>query len=182
MAMKAIPITPAVLAFSLAASAAVASNTGPMAPHPPQKGGPIGGPDLVITTFGLSSWGVCKPGQTVFTFQVTVKNQGNQALNGQNALVLVRDLKTSPAQDWGAGDSEALYLSPGVTHVYTVPIKYYSANPGFMTSGAPHPFQAVVNPNHTVAETNYANNDGPGPAVWGGKHVIMVAAPKGCPK
>jgi hypothetical protein len=51
-----------------------------------------------------------------------------------------------------------------------------------MTLGQPHPFQATVNPNHVVQESNYTNNAGPGPAVWNGIRVIMVGAPEACKK
>lgn len=137
-------------------------------------------PDLVISSFGLTSWGSCAPGKTVVTFQVTVKNAGAGALPSSEVVVAVRDLKSSP--QWGAGDGETFALAPGASHAYSVAIGYDTANPHYMTTGAPHPFQAVVNPNHTVQESDYNNNAGPGPATYQGKKVIMVGAPKGCPK
>ena len=136
----------------------------------------------MISSFGLTSWGVCAPGKTVFTFQVTVKNAGNGVLPSSEVVILVRDLKTSPAQDWGVGQGETYSLAPGATHTYTVAVGYYATNPAFMTTGAPHPFQATVNPNHTVPESNVNNDAGPGPATYQGHKVIMVGAPKGCPK
>jgi hypothetical protein len=136
-------------------------------------------PDLVISSFGLSSWGTCAPGKTVATFQVTVKNTGAGAMPSSEVTVLVRDLK---APSWSTGDGETFALAPGASHTFTLAIGYYAQNPSVMTAGAPNPFQAVVNPNHTVQESNYNNNAGPGPATYQGKHVIMVGAPKGCPK
>jgi hypothetical protein len=132
-------------------------------------------PDLVITQFGLQSWGKCAPGQAVFTFAMTVKNQGSASWVG-SSNVFARDLK-DPA--WFTGVA-LTPLAPGESRVVHVPIVYFSQNPGFMASGSPHPFQATVNDTHTPVESNYANNAGPGPAVWMGKKVIMVAPPKTC--
>jgi hypothetical protein len=132
-------------------------------------------PDLTVTQFGLQSWGTCEPGHTVFTFTMTVKNQGDASWVGESN-VFVRDLKNP-----GWFTSVALLpLPPGQSRVIEVPIVYFSQNPSFMTTGSPHPFQATVNDTHMPVESNYANNAGPGPAVWGGKRVIMVAPPKGC--
>jgi hypothetical protein len=134
-------------------------------------------PDLVITQFGLTSWGTCAPGHTVFTFAMTVKNQGAASWTGESN-VFVRDLKNP-----GWFTSVALQpLQPGKSRVVNVPIEYFSQNPGFMSSGSPHPFQATVNDTHMPVESNYANNAGPGPELWMGKRVIMVAPPKTCGK
>jgi hypothetical protein len=182
--MKGFPIAPALFALAAASVAPAdfaSASSQPMSSHPPIRSGGGGLPDLVITSFGLKSWGVCAPGKPAFTFQVVVKNQGTAALAGQEVVVWVHDLKSPPFNAWDVGVGEVVTLKPGESHAFTAPISYYSYNPSFMTSGAPHPFQAVVNPKHTIAESNYANNDGPGPAVWSGQHVIMVAAPKGCP-
>jgi hypothetical protein len=153
-------LAPAVLAAAALASAAQA--------RPPL-------PDLVITQFGLQSWGVCAPGQTVFTFSMTVKNQGLASWVGESN-VFVRDLKKP-----GWFTSVALQpIPPRSSRVIEAPIVYYSQDPAFMSSGAPHPFQATVNDTHMPVESDYANNAGPGPAVWMGKRVIMVDPPKGC--
>ena len=182
--MMRIPVTPALCALALAAVAPQAqSSTTPLPSSHVPIAGPVKLPDLVISSFGLSHWGVCAPGKTVMTFQVTVKNQGAGAMASTDVVVWVHDLKTSPAQDWGTGQSEYYSLAPGQSHTYSVNIQYYGlGSPSFMTTGAPHPFQAVVNPKHLVTESNYANNLSPGPAVWNGQKVIMVGAPKGCPK
>lgn len=180
--MRPSPIASAACALALAALASQASsNTSPSPMHPP-SGGPVKLPDLIISSFGLKSWGTCAPGKTVMTFQVAVKNQGLGPMPMKEVLVHVRDLKSPAGQEWGAGDGEMYSLAPGQTHVYSVPIAYYSANPGYMTNGAPHPFAATVNGNHSVTESNYANNDAPGPATWNAHKVIMTGAPKGCPK
>jgi hypothetical protein len=163
-------LTLACLGLGSAAEAAPA-RTNPAATTPPRRL-----PDLVITQFGLKSWGKCAPGQTVFTFQMTVKNQGSASWTG-SSNVFARDLKNP-----GWFTSVALLpLAPGQSRVVDVPILYFSQNPGFMASGSPHPFQATVNDApHMPIESNYANNAGPGPAVWMGKHVIMVEPPKTC--
>jgi hypothetical protein len=168
--------------LAAAASLAALSSLSVPAQAGPPPGPPHKLPDLVISSFGLSSWGTCAPGKTVFSFAVTVKNIGAGAMPSSEPVVWVHDLKTPPSQDWGTGVGETYTLAPGAMHTYTVNITYYAANPGFMTSGAPHPFQAVVNSNHSVPESNFNNDDGPGPAMYQGHHVIMVAAPKGCPK
>ncbi len=139
-------------------------------------------PDLIITAFGLQSWGTCAPGQTVFTFSVTVKNQGKASWSGAEPAVVVKDLHPGVLDAWGTGIGIDPPLKPGEFKTLLVPMGYYAANPGHMTSNAPHPFQAVVNPEHAVAESNFLNNASPGPAVWNGIKVIMVGAPKGCPK
>lgn len=68
-------------------------------------------------------------------------------------------------------------IAPGQSEDVKVQIYYYLQHPGFMASASPHPFQATVNLDlpHQAPESNYANNEGPGPAVWMGKKVIMVA-------
>src|SRR5580704_17894458 len=59
----------------------------------PGPGGHKGLPDLVITQFGLSSWGKeCRPGLVVFNFTMTVKNQGDATWTG-DSNVFARDLK-----------------------------------------------------------------------------------------
>jgi hypothetical protein len=137
-------------------------------------------PDLVITDFGLTSWGGCTSGQTVFTFGVGVKNQGNASWSGVEPAVLVRDLHPGVLDAWGTGVGIDPPLAPGETRHLQVPIGYYFGNPGHM-GALGHPFQATVNANHIVHEGNYTNNAGPGPAVWNGIRVIMVF-PEACKK
>lgn len=146
-------------------------------------------PDLVITAFGLTSWGTCAPGNTVFTFSVTVKNKGNASWSsgGQEPAVVVKDMHPGVLDAWGVGIGIDPPLQPGKSKTLVVAIPYYDADPTHMTAHAPHPFQAVVNPKHpgggySVVESNYANNAGPGPALWKGIRVIQVAGPKGCPQ
>jgi hypothetical protein len=161
----------AVLA-SAALAAGVAAHAGPAAP------------DLVITAFGLKSWGSsCKPGAIVYTFQVTVKNQGTGTWPvSQEPAVTVSDLHPGVGDSWGVGASVNSPLAPGHSATLLIQVPYYSAHPSHMWTAAPHPFQATVNRNHAIVESNYANNIAPAPAVWNGQRVIMMGAPAGCPK
>jgi hypothetical protein len=134
-------------------------------------------PDLIITQFGLTSWGTCAPGKTVFTFAVTIKNQGAASWVGSSDVV-ARDLKNTA---WFTSVA-ILPIPAGQSHTVQIPIAYLESNPSFMSSGSPHPFQAMVNDQHIPIETNFANNAGPGPATYMGKRVIMVAPPKSCGK
>ncbi len=137
-------------------------------------------PDLVITSFGLKSWGVCAPGKTVFTFSVVVKNQGQASWSGSvEPPVVVKDLHPGVLDAWGTGIGIAPPLKPGESKKILVPISYYSGNPKHMAANAPHPFQAVVNSNHLVDESNFTNNASPGPATWNGIKVIMIGVPPG---
>lgn len=97
-------------------------------------------------------------------------------------MLLVRDLHPGVLDAWGAGIGIDPPLKPGESKALHVQIKYYSGNPSHMGKDCPHPFQAVVNPNHVVQESNFENNAGPGPALWrGGVKVIMVC-PSACQK
>jgi hypothetical protein len=154
-----------------------------IAPAAPSLAGPVGKPDLVITTFGLTSWGnSCKPGATMFTFAMTVKNQSAYPMPAAEVVVLVTDLKSSGSTKWETGTGNSQALAPGQTMTLIAPMAYFTPNPGFMTTGAPHPFRAVVNPNHTIPESNYANNVAKGPKMYAGSPVIMVGAPTACKK
>ena len=158
---------------SLAFASLCATSASLAGPPPPPKL-----PDLVITSFGLSSWGKCVKGQTVFTFTATIKNQGAASWTGSTEIA-ARDLK-APTQ-WFTSVA-VLPIAPGHSATVTIPITYLASNPAFMSSASPHPFQAVVNETHHPLESSFANNAGPGPATYMGKKVIMVAPPKGCGK
>ncbi|HQQ78722.1 MAG TPA: CARDB domain-containing protein [Thermoanaerobaculia bacterium] len=159
--------------FAMAAGSAAAQNTTP-APMP----------DLVITSFGLASWGTsCVKGQTLFTFSVGVKNQGTASWSGPNRpVVVVADMHLPNPDSFGTGVAIDPPLAPGETRQVSVPITYYDADPAHIKAGAPHPFHATVNRDHKIAESNFANNDGPGPATWNGMKVINVGAPEACLK
>lgn len=138
-------------------------------------------PDLVITSFGLVSWGTCAPRETVFTFGVSVKNQGRASWSGVEPAVFVTDIHPGLSAKWGASVNIHPPLKEGETKQILIPIPYYSANPRHMTTKVPHPFQATVNTNRVLNESNYKNNAGPGTVDWHGIKVIMVT-PSNCQK
>lgn len=153
-------------------------------PAAAQNTAPSPRPDLVITSFGLSSWGTaCQPGQTLFTFSVGVKNQGNAAWSGPDRPVLfVADMHLPNPGEFATGIAIDPPIAPGQTRTIPVALSYYTGNPGHITTGAPHPFKVTVNADKKIAESNYANNDGPGPVTWNGMKVINVGAPEACLK
>ncbi|HEY6420048.1 MAG TPA: hypothetical protein VIX59_13680 [Candidatus Binataceae bacterium] len=140
-------------------------------------------PNLVITKFGLKSWGTCAPGKTVFTFLVTVKNEGQVSWpENLQPTLLVRDLHPGVLDAWGNGYGISPPLAPGESTTIVVEMGYYTKNPKHMTADAPHPFQAQIGPTSYDTSNTFTVHAGPGPALWHGKKVIMVGAPKGCPK
>jgi hypothetical protein len=113
-------------------------------------------PDLVIRSFGLKRWGVCKVGRPVFVFQVTVANIGHApspAISGK-AMVQVKD---QHPVNWGGGATLGA-IPPGGSQTVDVPVYYLQPDPAHMTAAAPHPFRAFVDPLHLVNESNEANN------------------------
>ncbi|HEY3350982.1 MAG TPA: CARDB domain-containing protein [Thermoanaerobaculia bacterium] len=139
-----------------------------------QPGGGEKKPDLVVTEFGMKEWGACKPQSAVYTFQVTVKNQGtapspSSASLGNKALV---QAMSSDYPGWGNGVFLNA-LAPGASQTVLIPVYYLQADPGFMVTHAPHPFNAIADPLGLVNESNEGNNT---------KGPINMGAPKGCPK
>ena len=139
-----------------------------------QGGGGEKRPDLVVTEFGMKAWGACKAGSAVYTFQVTVKNQGlaaspSSAALGNKALV---QAMAGDYPGWGNGVFLNA-LAPGASQTVDIPVYYLQADPGFMVTHAPHPFKAIADPLGLVNESNEGNNT---------KGPINMGAPKGCPK
>ena len=133
---------------------------------PPQRGELFRNkPDLVVQSFGLLSWGSCRPGQTVFTFQVTVTNSGAAA--SPRVLLRVRDQHDV---NWAAGVMVGA-LAPGHSQTVTMAIRYLGVPENHMTLKAPHPFKAVIDPGSQVHEADEENNE---------SAVINVGAPRGC--
>jgi hypothetical protein len=131
-------------------------------------------PDLVVTEFGMKHWGACEPGSAVYTFQVTVKNIGaapspSSASLGNKALV---QAMASDYPSWGNGVFLNA-LAPGASQTVDIPVYYLQADPGFMVTHAPHPFNAIADPLGLVSESNEGNNT---------KGPINMGAPKGCKK
>lgn len=139
-----------------------------------QPGGGEKKPDLVVTEFGMKKWGACKAQSAVYTFQVTVKNQGtapspSSASLGKKALV---QAMASDYPGWGNG-AMLNALAPGASQTVDIPVYYLQADPGFMVTHAPHPFNAIADPLGLVSESNEGNNT---------KGPINMGAPKDCPK
>lgn len=133
---------------------------------PPQRGELFRNkPDLLVQAFGLLNWGSCRPGQTVFTFQVTVANSGTAA--SPRVLLYVRDQHDV---NWSAGVMVGA-LEPGRSQTVTMAIRYLGVPKNHMTLAAPHPFKAVIDPGKQVDESNEGNNE---------SAVINVGSPKGC--
>ena len=148
-------------------------NTPGTQPSSNTVGTPNGLPDLVIVRFTLKAGqGVCRPQMAVYTFEVTVKNQGT-APSPSSASLGNKALVQAMAQDkagWGNG-AFLNALAPGAMQTVEIPVYYLMSDPGFMVSGAPHPFMGIADPLGLVPESNEANNkNGP----------ISVAAPAGC--
>jgi hypothetical protein len=122
-------------------------------------------PDLVVRSFGLLSWGSCRPGNVVFTFQVTIANTGGAASAG----VLVQ-AKDQDGTNWGNGVRVGA-IEPGRARTVTISVSYLAASPDHMTAAAPHQFKAIVDPSNQVAESNESNNE---------SAAINVGAPRGC--
>jgi hypothetical protein len=139
-----------------------------------QPGGGEKKPDLVVTEFGMKKWGKCEPHSAVYTFQVTVKNIGtapspSSASLGNKALV---QAMASDYPGWGNG-AFLNALAPGASETVDIPVYYLMADPGFMVTHAPHPFNAIADPLGLVAESNEGNNT---------KGPIKMGAPQNCPK
>jgi hypothetical protein len=131
-------------------------------------------PDLVVTEFGMKKWGPCEPKSAVYTFQVTVKNQGgapspSSASLGNKALV---QAMASDYPGWGNG-AFLNALAPGASQTVEIPVYYLEADPGFMVTHAPHPFNAIADPLGLVNEANEGNNT---------KGPINMGAPEKCKK
>ena len=120
----------------------------------------------------MKKWGACEPGSAVYTFQVTVKNQGTAASPSSASLgnkALVQAMSSDYA-NWGNG-AFLNALNPGDSQTVDIPVYYLQADPSFMVTHAPHPFKGIADPLGLVNESNEANNT-TGP--------INMGAPKGC--
>jgi hypothetical protein len=118
--------------------------------------GGAGKPDLMIEKFSFKGWGKCEPNSPIFTFEVTVANIGTAASPAilDKPLVQVMDLH-------GTGWGNAVGLNsipPGGKQTVVIPVYYLNEDPAHMTKAVPHPFRAVVDPQHLVDESNENNN------------------------
>jgi hypothetical protein len=118
---------------------------------------PQGKPDLVIRNFGLKSWGKCEPGNTIFTFQVTIANIGSANSPAIPAKALVQTLDQH-GNGWGNGAIVGA-IPAGGSETVLVSVAYLQSDPNHMTAAAPHPFKAIADPLHLVDEANEGNNE-----------------------
>ena len=92
----------------------------------------------------------------IFTFEVTVNNIGAAASPAMpdKPVVHVMDLH---GNNWG--NSAGLNaIPPGGEQTVVIPVYYFSEDPAHMTKVVPHPFRAVVDPQHLIDESNESNN------------------------
>ena len=114
-------------------------------------------PDLIVKSFGLKEWGVCKPDNVIFTFQVEVANIGtapSPAIAGK-AMVQALDQRGT---GWGNGAVMGS-IPAGESRTVTIPVYYLKSNPGYITGSAPHSFKAVADPLKLVDEQREDNNE-----------------------
>lgn len=138
------------------------------APSHEAPAGSKGKPDLVVRTFGFARQMRCEAGKPLLIFSVRVANIGtapSPAIAGK-AMVQVKEDR----RGWGNGVALPA-IAPGASVSVEVPVSYLGADPGYMVSGAPHPFRATVDPLRLVDEANEGNNT---------SAVINLSAPSGC--
>ncbi len=115
-----------------------------------------GKPDLMIEKLAFKGWGKCEPNTPIFTFEVTIRNIGTAASPAMpdKSVVHVMDLH---GNNWG--NSAGLNAIPaGGEQTVVIPVYYFSEDPAHMTKVVPHPFRAVVDPQHLIDESNESNN------------------------
>ncbi len=176
-------IGPPVLAASLLLAAPAPAQTRPARPARTPTAAPAptpapGKPDLVVSAFDFTgpkeSGGVkppCDPNTVVYSFAVTVSNQGtgpspSSASLGGKALLSVL------AQDragWGAS-VPLPQIAAGKSATVSADVLFLAADPTYMVK-ANHPFLATVDPDHLVAETDATNNT---------KGPLTMGPPAGC--
>ncbi len=145
--------------------------TGGVVVPAPQYEAPAGSrvkPDLVVSGFAFARQMRCEPGKPLLVFSVRVANIGtapSPAIAGK-AMVQVKEER----RGWGNGVPLPA-IAPGASVSVEVPVFYLGADPGYMVSGAPHPFRATVDPLRLVDEANEGNNT---------SAVINMGAPSGC--
>jgi hypothetical protein len=178
--------TPAfVAALLLAASPALAQKKPAARPTRTPTSAPTltptpGKPDLVITAFGFTGptpasvpKPSCEPNTVVYSFAVTVSNQGTGP-SPSSASLGGRALLNVMAQDragWGAS-VPLPEIAAGKSTTVNADVPYLAADPAYMVK-ANHPFVATADPDNLVAETDEANNT---------KGPLTMGPPAGCEK
>lgn len=149
-------------------------------PAPPAPTPTPGRPDLAITAFGFVGPTAnsvpkppCDPNTVVYSFAVTVTNQGTGP-SPSSASLGGKALLTVAAQDragWTA--SVALpEIGAGKSATVNADVLFLAADPPYMVK-ANHPFLATVDPDNLVVETDDANNT---------KGPLTMGPPAGCEK
>ena len=171
-----------VVAAVLLAAPALAQKK-PVRPAPTPTVAPTptpGKPDLVITAFGFTGptansvpKPTCDPRTVVYSFAVTVTNQGTGS-SPSSASLGGKALVTVAAQDragWGAS-VPLPEIAPGTSTTVNADVLFLDAEPVYMVK-ANHPFLATVDPDNLVAETDETNNT---------KGPLTMGPPAGCVK
>jgi len=137
-----------------------------------------GKPDLTIVAFGFTGpteagaqKPSCEPGSVVYSFAVTVANQGSgpspsSASLGGAPLLLVA---AQDRPDWSARVPLPA-IAPGKSVTANADILFLAPDPPYMVK-ANHPFLATVDPDNLVVETDETNN---------AKGPLTMGPPAGC--
>ena len=149
----------------------------PLAPTPTPTPGK---PDLAITAFGFTGptpssvpKPSCDPNAVVYTFAVTVTNQGTGP-SPSSASLGGKPLLTVMAQDrpgWGAS-VPLPEIGAGKSATVSADVLYLAADPPYMVM-ANHPFLATVDPDNVIDEADETNNT---------KGPLTMGPPAGCEK
>ncbi|MGA7992461.1 MAG: CARDB domain-containing protein [Thermoanaerobaculia bacterium] len=137
-----------------------------------------GRPDLVVTAFGFTGptassvpKPTCEPGTVVYSFAVTVSNQGT-GLSPSSASLDGKPLLTVAAQDRPEWSASVLLpqIAAGKAATVSADVLFFAAEPEFMVKQN-HPFVAAVDPENLVVESDETNNTrGP----------VTMGPPAGC--
>jgi hypothetical protein len=137
-----------------------------------------GKPDLAVTAFGFTGptantvpRPTCEPNTVVYSFAVTVANQGTGP-SPSSASLGGRPLLTVAAQD-RAGWAVSVPLpeiAAGKAATVNVDVLFLAADPPYMIK-ANHPFLATVDPDNLVDEADETNNT---------KGPVTMGPPAGC--
>lgn len=173
------------LAVVLVSGASALAQKKPARPTPRPTAAPAatptpGKPDLAVTAFGFTGPTAssvpkpsCDPNAVVYSFAVTVTNQGTGPSPSSGSLG-GKPLLTVMAQDrpgWGAsvGLPE---IGAGKSVNVSADVLYLGADPPYMVK-ANHPFLATVDPDNLVDEADETNNT---------KGPLTMGPPAGCEK
>ncbi len=137
-----------------------------------------GKPDLAITAFGFTGptansvpKATCEPNTVVYSFALTIANQGtgpspsSASLGGKSLLSVV----AQDRPEWSAS-VPLPEIAAGKTASVSADILFLAADPAYMVK-ANHPFLATVDPGNLVDEVDETNNT---------KGPVTMGPPAGC--